>query len=195
MGILKTIFSFFMDIIETVVVALCIFVVVYLFLMQPHQVVGNSMIPNFHDKEYILTDKFSYCRRGPMRGEVIVFESPEDADKEFIKRVIGLPGEGIKIENGKVLINGKILSEEYLDPDLRSPTGKFLHEGEDVVIPENSYAVFGDNRLNSSDSRTWGFIEGGQKCGFFGSSVIIGRAIFVYWPPNQARSVPKVTYR
>ena len=195
MSIFKNIISVVLDFIETIVVALCIFVVVYLFFLQPHEVIGNSMLPNFHDKEYILTDKFSYCRREPQRGEVIVFKSPEDPDKDFIKRVIGLPHEKIKIANGKIFINGAVLAEDYLDPDLRTPSGKFLQEGQEITIPANSYIAFGDNRLNSSDSRTWGFIQASRKCGFFGDSAIIGQAILVYWPPNRLRFIHKTHYR
>ena len=185
MQLVKTFFSFFLDIIETVVVALCIFVIVYLFFLQPHQVVGNSMIPNFHDKEYILTDKISYRFREPRRGEVVVFKSPEDKDKDFIKRVIGLPGEKVKITQGQIYINGAVLKESYLDPDLRTPPGKFLIENEELAIPPDAYVVFGDNRYNSSDSRSWGYMP---------KVDLIGRALLVYWPPNQARAVPKIMY-
>lgn len=186
MKILKTILSFFLDIIETIVVALCLFVIVYLFFLQPHQVVGNSMLPNFHDQEYILTDKISYRFRQPQRGEVVVFESPEDKDKDFIKRIIGLPQETISIRDGKIFIDSKVLQEEYLDRDLQTPSGKYLQENLEVAITPDSYITFGDNRLNSSDSRAWGSVERGK---------IIGRALLVYWPPNRFRLVREVTYR
>lgn len=152
------------------------------------------MVPNFHDKEYILTDKISYCVRDPKRGEVVVFKAPEDPDKDFIKRVIGLPGETIKIANGKVVINGNILLEEYLDSDLLTPLGKFFQENQEVVIPQSNYIVLGDNRFNSSDSRAWGFVKVSRKCGFLGDSTFIGRALLVYWPPNSFRLVREVTY-
>lgn len=194
MELTRKIFSFFLDIVETIVVAFCLFIIVYLFFLQPHEVVGNSMLPNFHDKEYILTDKFSYCLRNPERGEIIVFKAPEDPDKDFIKRVIGLSGEKVKIANGKVYINGKVLAEKYLDPDLLTPPGRFLQENQEVVIPANSYIVLGDNRLNSSDSRSWGFITGSRKCGFVGSSGIIGKTLLVYWPFTKFGLVRHVTY-
>ncbi|MBI2036687.1 signal peptidase I [Candidatus Microgenomates bacterium] len=192
---MKKLLAIFFDIVETLVVAASVFVVVYVFLLQPHQVVGSSMFPNFHDKEYILTDKISYCFALPKRGEIVVFKSPEDSEKDFIKRVIALPNETIKIEHGKVFVNGTALPEDYLDPDIITPPGKFLNEGTEVKVPANSYAVFGDNRLNSSDSRTWGFIEASRACGFFGTSSIIGKAILVYWPPKQAKLVPQARYR
>lgn len=194
MPFVKHVFAFFLDIIETILVALSVFVVVYLFFLQPHEVVGPSMFPNFHDKEYILTDKFSYCHRTPNRGEVVIFNAPESPDKDFIKRVIGLPLETITVEDGKVFINDKALKEDYLPADLRTYGGQFLKEGQDVQIPQDSYAVFGDNRLNSSDTRSWGFIKASQRCGFVGSSPIIGRALLVYWPPPKARFVPSINY-
>src|SRR3972149_8428900 len=98
----STIWSTVIDVVETVVVAAAIFVVVYLFLLQPHQVRGASMKPNFHDGEYILTDKISYRFGEPKRGDVIIFTSPTDQDVDFIKRIIGLPGERVKIAGGKV---------------------------------------------------------------------------------------------
>lgn len=186
MEIVKKIFAFFLDIIETIVVAASLFVIVYLFFLQPHQVIGNSMIPNFHDQEFILTDKISYRFRKPMRGEIVVFKSPEDKDKDFIKRIIGLPQDTVSISTGKVFINGNVLSEEYLDPDLRTPAGKFLQEFNAFVVPVDSYMVFGDNRLNSSDSRAWGPVS---------IKNIVGKALFVYWPPQRFRLVEEVHYR
>src|SRR4030066_1102508 len=115
----SSLWSTLVDIVETVVVAAAIFVVVYLFLLQPHQVKGASMKPNFHDGEYILTDKISYRFGNPNRGDVIIFKSPTDPDVDFIKRIVGLPGEKIKISDGKIVItndqnkNGFTLTEPY----------------------------------------------------------------------------------
>lgn len=95
---IKHIGSFFLDTIETIVIALAIFVVIYLFLVQPHQVKGSSMYPNFIDGEYILTDKISSHFRDYQRGDVIVFKDPKDHEIDFIKRIIGLPGETLKVE-------------------------------------------------------------------------------------------------
>lgn len=192
MGILKRISFIFLDFVQTIVVAACVFVIVYVFLLQPHQVIGSSMLPNFHHKEFILTDKVSYCLRSPKRGEVVVFQSPEDPDKDFIKRIIALPHERIKIQDGNVFINGKALSEPYLDQNIQTPAGKFLKEYEEVKLGENEYAVLGDNRLNSSDSRAWGPISATRTCGFQGKSAIIGKALLVYWPPDRTRLVKAV---
>lgn len=186
MKILKIILSFFLDIIETIVVAASIFVIVYLFFLQPHQVIGNSMLPNFYHNEFILTDKISYRFRHPQRGEVVVFKSPENKEKDFIKRIIGIPGERILLIGGKVYINGVILSEDYLEPDLQTLPGKFIRENQEITIPQDTYIVLGDNRLNSSDSRAWGTVPGKD---------IIGRALLVYWPPKLFRLVEEIDYR
>src|SRR5438105_12984577 len=98
---LRVLTAFFIDIIETVVIAVAIFITVYLFLLQPHQVRGESMQPTFQDGEYILTDKLSYRFHEPERGDVIVFKAPQNQAVDFIKRIIGLPGEKVKVAGGK----------------------------------------------------------------------------------------------
>ena len=110
----------FLDFMETIVIALSIFLVVYLFFMQPHQVNGQSMVPNFQSGEYVLTDKISYKLRDPQRGEVIVFHAPpaancpEGTGCDFIKRVIGLPGDTVEVKNDQVKVNGHILKPASL---------------------------------------------------------------------------------
>ena len=156
--IFTKIFHFFFDILESIVVALAIFVVIYLFLFQPHQVKGASMEPNFHDGEYILTNKFIYRFEEPKRGDVIVFKSPQNQDIDFIKRIIGLPGDQIRLENNSFFINGKKLTEPYIAPELFTYNGSYLQEGIEITIPEDHYIVIGDNRPRSSDSREWGTI-------------------------------------
>ena len=186
MSIARHIFSFLLDIIETVVVAASMFVIVYLFLIQPHQVFGNSMLPNFHDQEYILTDKISYRFQAPQRGEIVVFRSPEDKEKDYIKRIIGLPGERVAVVGGKVYIDGQVLPENYLDPDLQTPHGRFLGDDQPFLVPPDMYIVFGDNRLNSSDSRAFGPIP---------KTDIVGKALVVYWPPNRFHLISEVSNR
>lgn len=177
--------SFFLDILQTVVLAAAIFVISYLFLFQPHQVIGNSMDPNFADKEYLLSDKVSYRLHLPARGDVIVFKSPPDPEKDYIKRIIGLPGEKIKIQGGKVYINGDLLKENYIPSESFTIPGLFLREGHEVQVPPNSYIALGDNRNHSSDSREWGFVP---------RDSIIGKAFIRYWPLNEIGTIPKVTY-
>jgi signal peptidase I len=189
-AILKSISSFFVDTIETVVIALSIFLVIYLFLMQPHQVSGLSMFPNFHDKEYILTDKVSYKFGDPKRGDVVVFRAPQAANCpegtgcDFIKRVIGLPGEQVQIIDHHYYINGQLLVENYIASDVITNPGAYI-ENQTIVLGANEYFVSGDNRPHSSDSRAWGPIRKDE---------IIGRGFFRYWPINRMGFLPKATY-
>ncbi len=181
----KRIFSFFLDFLETIVVALSIFVVIYLFLFQPHEVKGASMESNFHDGEYILTDKISYRFREPARGEVIIFKAPKNPDIDYIKRIIGLPGETVKVDNGYVWVNAKKLVEDYIHDQTTILGSGFISEGQDAVVPVNEYFVMGDNRPHSSDSREFGPIP---------KSSIIGRALIRYWPPPNLGMIPQIQY-
>lgn len=174
--ILKKIGGFFLDIIQTVVVALSIFVIVYLFFFQPHQVKGNSMMLNFLNGEYLLTDKVTYRFQEPKRGDIIVFAAPKNEEYEYIKRIIGLSGETIKIEGGDVFINGKELEEKYLPKGLETRSGSFLKEDQVFSIPEGQYLVMGDNRDHSSDSRGWGPVP---------RENIVGKAWLRYWPLDK----------
>lgn len=186
----KVIGGFFMDIIETSVAALSIFLVVYLFLMQPHQVNGNSMYPNFEDREYLMTDKISYRTGEPKRGDVVVFHAPAGAHCpagtgcDFIKRVIGLPGEVVEVTNGKIYVNNKILDEYYLPEEFLTYPGSYTASGP-IVVPPGEYFVCGDNRSHSSDSRAFGTVP---------KANIVGKVFFRYWPPNTAGSITKVNY-
>ncbi len=143
------------------------------------------MEPNFHDGEYILTNKFEYRFQNPHRGDVIVFKSPQNPDIDFIKRVIGLPSERLKLMNSHYYINGVLLDEPYLAPTLYTYNGAFLKEGVEITLPENHYFVSGDNRPRSSDSREWGPID---------RSLIIGKSQLRYWPPPRVGLIPSVTY-
>lgn len=174
-----------MDFLETIVVALSIFVVVYLFLVQPHEVKGSSMEPNFHNNEYILTDKISYRFTEPKRGEVVIFKSPKNPEVDYIKRIIGLPSEQVKIQNGSVYINDKKLGEPYLEETTILYPGSFMQEGVEITIPSNEYFVFGDNRSHSSDSREFGPIS---------RNLIIGRAFMRYWPLPKFGLLPAISY-
>lgn len=173
MWFLRNVWLFFLDFIETIVVSLAIFAIVYIFLFQPHQVEGNSMLPNFHNGEYILTDKVSYRLHEPRRGDVVVFHSPQDETVDFIKRVIAVPGDIVMVEDGYVHLNGQKLEESFINEPGEVLNGRTMREGEEVDVPEGRYVVMGDNRMHSSDSREWGFVTLEQ---------IVGRAFFRYWP-------------
>ncbi len=172
MWIFKAIWDFFLDALETIVISLAIFVLVYQFLFQPHQVDGRSMVPTFQNGDYILTDKISYRFHPPKRGDIIVFRAPQDERVEYIKRIIGLPGDKVMVKDQKVWLNGKPLDEPYTNDGV-TPSDVFLKEGQTVEVPSGNYIVMGDNRLHSSDSRRWGFVR---------SDEIIGRVFFRYWP-------------
>lgn len=182
----KRLGAFFLDIIEVIVFAIAIFLFIYLLVLQPHKIKGSSMEPNFADGEYLLTDKLSYRFRDPQRGEIVVFEAPGTNGDEYIKRIIALQGETIKVTNDHIYINGQELKESYLSTQLLTKPGVFLRENEEVTIPPNHYLVLGDNRVASSDSRAWGFVE---------KEAISGRAWIIYWPPSLVGLVPKVIYQ
>jgi signal peptidase I len=171
---------------QPVVMAFAVFMMVYLFLFQPHKVDGSSMYPNFHDKEFILTDKISYRNTGPQRGDVIVFHAPAPFDSDFIKRVIGLPGEVIEVRDNKVYINAQLLKEDYLPNDYVTTEKSFLRDGVPYAIPDGYYMVFGDNRSYSSDSREWGPIE---------RKAIVGKAWVRYWPVNKIGMIQHEDYK
>jgi signal peptidase I len=181
----KRLGAFFLDILEVVVFAIGIFFFVYLLIMRPHKIKGASMHPNFPDGEYLLTQKVSYYLSPPERGDVIVFKPPISEDDEFIKRIVALPGETVKVENGRVYINGILLKESYLDEKLYTTSSSFLHEGEEYIIPQGQWIVMGDNRPHSSDSRSWGPIT---------KKEITGKAWLVYWPLNEAGTVGRIAY-
>jgi len=172
--ILRKIYSFFVDILQTLLLAAAVFLVIYVFLFRPFQVNGNSMHPNFFDKEYVLTNIIGLRLKDPKLGDVIVFKSPADPDKDYIKRVIGIPGDKVLIKDGKVYLNGRMLDESsYLDPSINTHAGSFIKEDEEITATKDGYFVLGDNRPYSSDSREWGFVA---------KSDIIGESFFVYWP-------------
>ncbi len=187
---IKKLGSFFLDTIQTVVLALSIFVVVYLFLLQPHQVKGSSMFPNFMNDQFLLTDKFSYRLGEPKRGDVIVFKAPPSEpcaaeECEYIKRIIALPEERVKIENEHVYINGERLIEGYLDENLKTSPGSLFQGGKEVNVPAETYLALGDNRPYSRDGREFGFIK---------REVILGKAWLRYWPPNEIGLIPVAKY-
>jgi signal peptidase I len=182
MEFLKKAYFFALDLMQTILLAASIFLVIYIFFFRPFQVSGESMYSTFKNKEYILTNIISVKLNMPInRGDVIVFKAPTDEDKDFIKRVIGIPGDSVMIQDGFVYVNGKKVEEEpYLDDDVRTYGGSFMADGETVTVPEGNYIVMGDNRPFSSDSREWGYLK---------QEDIIGKSFFVYWPVNTMRLV------
>lgn len=179
---LKRIIGIFFDAIESIVVALSIFVVIYLFLVQPHKVIGASMDNTFHDGEYILTDKLSYRFHEPQRGDVIVFKAPKNPDFDYIKRIIGVPGDTISIKDGYVYVNNQKFNENYVKSETIILPGQYLSEGQEIKLNSNEYFVLGDNRSHSSDSRQWGLVP---------KKDIVGKAFFRYWPITKFGVIQK----
>lgn len=176
-NILNALTEFLLDFLETIFVSLAIFVVLYVFAIQPHQVKGLSMYPTFNDGEYLLTNKISYRFGEPKYGDIIIFKAPLNEEYEYIKRIIGMPGDKVMLSNGHFFINGVELNEtEYLDKSVSTLQERFLKEGVEMVVPPNSYFVAGDNRPHSSDSRDFGPVP---------KDNIVGKAWFRYWPPQS----------
>jgi len=145
-------------------------VVSIVFIYQPVKVEGTSMTPGLDDQERIFINKFTY-RFGLgniERGDTVVFRAPTDPDKSYIKRVIGLPGDRVRIERGQVYVNGRALVEPYIQDDYRDYSSM-----EEKVAPPGKYFVLGDHRNSSSDSRAWGWVPRDK---------IYGKAVFAYWP-------------
>jgi signal peptidase I len=149
--------------------------IVIVFLYQPVQVEGNSMLPRLSNHERIFINKFVYRFEPVRRGDIVVFWYPLDPSKFYIKRVVGLPGEWLGVQDGHVLVNGKVLREPYVGP------GYFDHQSYPAVLVEpDHYYVLGDHRESSNDSRVWGTVD---------RKYIYGKAVFVYWPFSEFGSL------
>jgi signal peptidase I len=168
--------SGFAELIEFVAIVGVIVLIIQFFIAKPHQVSGNSMFPNFHNGDYIITNLLT-TRFGELKhGEVVVFKYPRDKSKVFIKRVIGMPGDRVKIMRDHIYLNGTLLNEPYLPAGTPTRTKGFMDEGEEVTVPKDQYFVVGDNREGSSDSREWGPLT---------KEDIIGQAYLRYWPLSK----------
>lgn len=161
------------ELIEFVAVLAAIFIFIRLIIAEPHKVAGDSMVPNFHTGDMLITNKLVTRLLSPARGEVIILKNPRDNNEAFIKRVIGLPNDKIMVMNGKVYVNSKVIDEPYLPNNTITNGMSYLQNGVEVLVPENQYFVMGDNRGGSSDSREWGPVQ---------KELIIGQAYFRYWP-------------
>ena len=147
-------------------------VLIITFLYQPVRVEGTSMLPRLEDSDRLFINKFVYRFEAIERGDVVVFHYPRDPEKSYIKRVIALPGDRLRIDHGQVWLNGKPLRERYVPEEYRDSRSMA-----EMVIPEDSYFMMGDHRSISSDSREFGPVD---------RSLIYGKAVFVYWPARDA---------
>jgi signal peptidase I len=167
------------DLVKFAIIALLIVIPIRMFIAQPFIVSGESMIPTFHNGEYLIVDELSYLMRDPERNDVVIFRFPNDTKRYFIKRIIGMPNEEIYINEGSVTIKnsanpeGFTLIEPYINEEFDTSSSFFTKEGE--------YFVMGDNRNRSSDSRVWGILP---------RKLIIGRAYLRLLPFDRISHLP-----
>ncbi|MBI4066076.1 signal peptidase I [Candidatus Gottesmanbacteria bacterium] len=185
MDAIKRAVGAFFDFLQGIVVILAIMVMIYLFIMSPQEINGASMEPSFHNGEYILTNKIEYKLRDPKRGDVVIFKSPRNKDIDYIKRIIGEPGDRVELIGGNFYVNGIKLDELYLGSGTYTSTGNYLREGTEAVVPEGRYFVAGDNRGHSSDSREFGPVP---------KEDFIGKALLRYWPFSEAGMITAPSY-
>lgn len=193
------------ELVETLLLAALLYVGVRTFIL-PYQVEGASMTPNLQNRERLLVNRGAYAhfdannlwnllpweeRAGnsevypfdpPQRGDIIVFNPPQQSDKPYIKRIIGLPGDTVSFTAGHVFVNGEALEEDYIDGAITDCNGRYCDVG---PIPEGSVYVLGDNRTNSTDSRRFGLVT---------MERIIGKVFFANWPLDDIGPLPDADY-
>jgi len=150
-------------------------VLIITFLYQPVRVEGTSMLPRLEDRDRLFINKFVYRFSAIEHSDVVVFHYPRDPEKSYIKRVIALPGDRLRIDHGRVVLNGKTLKEVYVPEEYRDTRSMA-----EMIVPDDTYFMMGDHRSISSDSREFGPVE---------RSLIYGKAVFVYWPARDAGAV------
>lgn len=187
--------NIFIDILQIGVILFSIFVIIYLFVATPNEVYGPSMEPNFYNGELLLSNKFIQLFGDTnlqaitgeyKRGDIIIFRS-DRVDKDLIKRVIAKGGDTIMVKNNSLFVNGKKIAEPYLARDTITQAGDFLKEGKLRNVPEDSYAVLGDNRENSLDSRS-------NLIGFVKRDKLKGRVFIRFWPLDHISLIKSPHY-
>ena len=164
-----------LDILETLILAVVLYFGINAVSVRV-RVDGFSMNPTLQDGEYILVNRLAYKIGNPVRGDIVVFSFPMDPKQDLIKRVIGLPGESISVQDGKVMINGAPLEEPYIAaPPIYNGTWE---------VPKGQLFVLGDNRNESKDSHEWGLLP---------IENVVGRAVLIYWPPPEWQVINHVT--
>ena len=178
--------------IESIIIAFLLAMVIRTFVVQAFKIPTGSMRPTLLEGDLILVNKFIYGAKIPFadkrlpafrdfkRGDVIVFIYPEDTKKDFIKRLVGLPGDEIEIKKGSIYVNDSPLSDPVFNNRYYYNRGDFGVEGTKIIVPKDNYFVLGDNSASSKDSRYWGFVP---------KDNILGKAILIYWPPNRVRII------
>ena len=162
---------------HSIVIALVMTLILRTYVVQAYKIPSGSMRPTLMEGDKLFVSKFTYRFGVPKRGDIVVFKYPVDPKKDFIKRLVGLPGDTVEIRDGKIYVDGKALE----DPDNFGKFYYYNHEpyggpGDKIKVPENFYYVLGDNSANSQDSRFWGFVP---------KKNVEGKAIFRWWPPQR----------
>jgi len=177
---------------ESIIIALILALIIRAFIVQAFKIPTGSMRMTLREGDLILVNKFIYgakvpftkyylpALRTPKRGDVIVFIYPEDRKKNFIKRLVGLPGETVEIKGGSIYVNDKPVAEAIFNQIYYYNRGEFGSLGKKIVVPADSYFVLGDNSASSKDSRYWGFVP---------KDDLLGEAIVVYWPPQRIKII------
>jgi signal peptidase I len=186
--------------VEAIAIAILLALVIRTFVVQAFTIPSGSMMDTLLVGDYILVNKFLYGAelpftdfqlpglRAPTRGDIIVFKYPQDEKRDFIKRIIGLPGDVVQVRGAQVYVNGKALDEPYVRPGTSrphlgvAPYCGYAYGCEPLTVPPNSYFVMGDNRDNSQDSRYWGFVKRDK---------IKGKAFLIYWSWDSDRHWPR----
>jgi signal peptidase I len=166
--------SFFRDTLEIVFLALALYLVIQ-YAVQTVHVLGSSMYATLSNNDLLVASKITYKLHPPQRGDIVIFKPPDPDVRDFIKRVIAVPGDRLRIDHGVVYINGEVLQEPYL-PEKWTFNNTWPATGQDYVLPPDHYFVMGDNRNHSSDSRVFGPID---------ASSILGKAEIRIWPLNE----------
>ena len=166
--------SFFRDTLEIVFLALALYLVIQ-YAVQTVHVLGSSMYATLSNNDLLVASKISYKLHPPQRGDIVIFKPPDPDVRDFIKRVIAVPGDRLRIDHGVVYINGEVLQEPYL-PEKWTYSNTWPATGQDYVLPPDHYFVMGDNRNHSSDSRVFGPID---------ASSILGKAEIRIWPLDE----------
>ncbi|AVX20490.1 signal peptidase I . Serine peptidase. MEROPS family S26A [Carboxydocella sporoproducens DSM 16521] len=158
------------ELLEALAIAVVLAAIIRFFVVQPFYIPSGSMEPTLKPGDRIIVNKFIYRFTKPQRGDIMVFKFPLDPKRDFIKRVIGLPGDIVEIKDSNLYINGKQIKEPYLPPGLR------FQDFGPVKVPDDHYFMMGDNRNHSDDSRFWGFLP---------QDNIVGKAMVIYWPLSR----------
>ena len=166
---------------NSILVALVLTLIIRTYVVQAFKIPSGSMYPTLFVGDKLFVNKYLYRFEPPKRGDIVVFKYPVDPKKDFIKRLVGLPGEVVEIHDGKIVVGGKVLD----DPKSFGKFYYYNHEpygGPDdkIKVPENFYYVLGDNSANSTDSRFWGFVP---------KKNMLGKAIFRWWPPRRIGAI------